>query len=150
MQLTLHTDYALRVLLYIRLHPDRKVTILEVAQGYDISKNHLMKVVQKLVRLGYLESVRGRRGGLTLALPPEQINLGTVVTQMEPSLDLVECFDLEQNTCPIEPACDLKHILYEAQQAFLTSLKQYTLADLASRPAQLQHLLYPVTVSQSE
>lgn len=150
MQLTLHTDYALRVLLYIRLHPARKVTILEMAQGYDISKNHLMKVVQKLVKLGYLESVRGRGGGLTLAQPPEQINLGMVVIQMEPSLNLVECFDLKQNTCPIEPACDLKHILYRAQQAFLTSLKQHTLADLASQPEQLQYLLYPVTLNQSE
>ncbi len=141
MHLTMHTDYALRVLLYVRLREDGKSTIQEIADAYGISKNHLMKVVQRLAGLGYVNASRGRGGGLLLAKPPEEINLGRLVAQMEPHLDLVECFDREKNTCPIVPACDLKGILTEARDAFLQTLLGYTLADLGTRPERLRKLL---------
>lgn len=141
MHLTLHTDYALRVLLYLRLSEDEKATIQEIADSYDISKNHLMKVVQRLAGLGYVDASRGRGGGLLLAKAPEEINLGHLVEQMEPHLNLVECFDLETNTCPIARACDLKSVLGEAQQGFLAVLRRYTLADLGTRPDALRKIL---------
>ena len=141
MHLTLHTDYALRTLLYLRLRDDEQSTIQEIADAYGISKNHLMKVVQRLAGLGYVHARRGRGGGLLLAKQPEEINLGRLVEQMEPHLDLVECFNLETNTCPIVPACDLKSLLSEAQRAFLNTLRGYTLADLGTRGARLRKIL---------
>ena len=141
MHLTLHSDYALRVLLYLRLRDDDRSTIQQIADAYGISKNHLMKVVQRLAGLGYVEATRGRGGGLLLAKPPEEINLGRVVEQMEPHLDLVECFDLTTNTCPIALVCDLKSVLGEAQRAFMATLHRYTLADLGNRKQRLRELL---------
>jgi Rrf2 family nitric oxide-sensitive transcriptional repressor len=141
MQLTLYTDYSLRVLIFLRLHDDRKVTISEIADAYGISKNHLMKVVQQLANEGFVDSSRGRGGGLTLARPPAEINLADVVRCMEPSMALVECFDAARNTCPIAPACDLQHILAKAQQAFMATLDEYTLADIGKQQAQLRMLL---------
>lgn len=141
MHLTLHTDYSLRVLLFLRLRPEQKSTIQEISEAYGISKNHLMKVVQRLASLGYVDASRGRGGGLLLAKEPREINLGRLVTQMEPHLNLVECFDVETNTCPIEPACDLKSVLGEAQDSFLETLRKYTLADLGTRPQQLRKML---------
>ncbi len=141
MRLTLHTDYALRVLLYLRLRDDGKSTIQEIADAYGISKNHLMKVVQRLAGLGYVDASRGRGGGLLLAKEPVEINLGRLVQQMEPNMDLVECFDMETNTCPIALMCDLKSVLGEAQQSFLGTLLRYTLADLGTRPQELKKIL---------
>ena len=140
MHLTLHSDYALRVLL-LAGQRERKSTIQEIADAYGISKNHLMKVVQQLAVLGYVRASRGRGGGLLLAKPPETVNLGVVVEQMEPHLNLVECFDMATNTCPIALTCDLKSILTEAQQAFLATLRGYTLADLATRSQRLREIL---------
>jgi Rrf2 family nitric oxide-sensitive transcriptional repressor len=141
MHLTLHTDYALRVLLYLRLRKDEKSTVQEIAGSYGISKNHLMKVVQRLAGLGYVDASRGRGGGLLLAKQPEAVNLGRLVEQMEPHLNLVECFDARVNTCPIASACDLKGVLAEAQQSFLRTLRRYTLADLGTRGERLREIL---------
>lgn len=141
MHLTLHTDYALRVLLYLRLRGDQKSTVQEIADAYAISKNHLMKVVQRLAGLGYIEAMRGRGGGLLLAKAPSEINLGRVVEEMEPHFNLVECFDMQTNTCTIVSACDLKGVLAQAQRSFLGTLHGYTLADLGSRREQLLTLL---------
>ncbi len=141
MHLTLHTDYALRALLYLRLREDRQSTIQEIADSYQISKNHLMKVVQRLAGLGYVNARRGRGGGLLLAKTPEEINLGRLVEQMEPHLNLVECFDPLTNTCPIASACDLKGVLGEAQQSFLETMRRYTLADLGTRGDRLRSIL---------
>ena len=141
MHLTLHTDYALRVLLYLHLRGDEKSTVQEIAGAYAISKNHLMKVVQRLAGLGYVDASRGRGGGLLLAKPAEEVNLGRLVEQMEPHLNLVECFDAVSNTCSIAPACDLKGVLAEAQQAFLRTLRGYTLADLGLRRQHLREIL---------
>ena len=108
MRLTLFSDYSLRLLLYLAAHQDRTVALAEVAGAYGVSQNHLVKVVQKLVARGFVESARGRGGGLRLACPPEAINIGALVRMTEPDMDLVECFERRTNTCPIEPACGLK------------------------------------------
>ncbi|TGG92807.1 Rrf2 family transcriptional regulator [Natronospirillum operosum] len=131
MRITSYSDYALRVLIYLATDPERKTTIGEIAATFDISKNHLMKVVHQLSRLGYIESVRGKNGGLRLQQPPAEINLGVLFRQTETDLSLVECFT-DDNTCRITPMCELKHILAEAQQAFIDTLARHSLADLVT------------------
>ena len=133
MQLTLFSDYSLRVLLYLTAHGDRRVTLAEISTAYGISQHHLVKVVQRLVEQGLVESTRGRGGGLRLARLPADINVGHVVRATEPHLNLVECFDAKTNTCPIDRACGLKHVLLRAQGAFLNELDQHTLADFLPR-----------------
>jgi Rrf2 family transcriptional regulator, nitric oxide-sensitive transcriptional repressor len=130
MQLTTYTDYALRVLMYLAVHDDRLVTIAEMASDYAISKNHLMKIVYQLGQHGFIETVRGRGGGLRLGQAPERVALGEVVRRMEPHFNIVECFDPTTNRCPILPVCGLTHVLVEARNAFLAVLDRYTLADL--------------------
>lgn len=133
MQLTLFSDYSLRVLLYLTMHGDRRVTLAEMSKAYGISQHHLVKVVQRLVEEGLVESARGRGGGLRLARRPADINVGRVVRATEPHFNLVECFDAQANTCPIDPVCGLKQVLLRAQGAFLNELEQHTLADFAPR-----------------
>ncbi len=133
MHLTLFTDYALRSALYLACHPDRLVSVDEVGRAYGISRHHLVKVVQTLVELGVVEAQRGRGGGMRLAMPPSEINVGWLVRRTEPHLNLVECFDLETNTCPIAPACGLKGALQRAQRAFLEILDEYTLDQFQAR-----------------
>jgi Rrf2 family transcriptional regulator, nitric oxide-sensitive transcriptional repressor len=133
MHLTLFTDYALRSALYLACHPDRLVSVDEVGRAYGISRHHLVKVVQTLVDLGVVEAQRGRGGGMRLAMPPSEINIGWLVRRTEPHLNLVECFDLETNTCPIAPACGLKGALQRAQRAFLEILDEYTLDQFQAR-----------------
>ena len=141
MQLTLYTDYSLRVLLYVALKGDETATISEIAEAYGVSRNHLVKVVHHLGKLGYLETTRGRTGGIALALDPADINVGEVVEAVEPTMELVECFDMLNNTCPIAPACRLKGVLTQANRAFLAVLKDYTLQDLlVSRGAMKKQL----------
>ncbi|MEJ6528417.1 MULTISPECIES: Rrf2 family transcriptional regulator [Exiguobacterium] len=127
MRLTQTCDYALRTLMYSATFSHRLVTIQEVADQYNISKNHVMKVVYELGKYGYLESVRGRGGGFRLARPMDDINVGEVVRTMEP-FELVECFG--EGRCVIAPACDLRGVLNEAMLAFLHVLDRYTIADL--------------------
>lgn len=129
MQITRYTDYSLRVLMYLAVQGDRLATIREIAESYDISRNHLMKVVHQLNRKGYIETVRGKNGGLRLHLKPADINLGVVVRETEPDFELVECFS-SKNKCNITPVCNLKHVIAEALQSFLSTLDQYTLEDL--------------------
>jgi Rrf2 family nitric oxide-sensitive transcriptional repressor len=132
-QLTRYSDYSLRVLTYLALDPDRLVTIEDIARSYGISKAHLMKVVHQLGLRGYVETVRGRGGGLRLARRPDEIRVGDVVRSMEQNMDLVECFDPAGSRCAIEPACGLRSVLHEALAAFLSVLDGYTLADLVAR-----------------
>jgi Rrf2 family nitric oxide-sensitive transcriptional repressor len=141
MQLTLYTDYSLRVLLYLGLKPRRMATITDIAQSYGISRNHLVKVVHNLATQGFIHSTRGRGGGITLARPAAEINIGDVVRHTEVSFDLVECFDRERNTCPIAAACILKSALYEAQRAFMGVLDRYTLADVLENKDWLRSVL---------
>jgi Rrf2 family nitric oxide-sensitive transcriptional repressor len=141
MRLTVYTDFSLRVLMYIVVNPDRRPTIGEIASRYAISKNHLMKVVYELGSAGYLDTVRGKNGGLSLARRPEDIVLGDVVRQTEPDLALVPCFDGVNAPCAITPACKLRGALHEARAAFLRVLDSYTLADLTQNRAALHQLL---------
>lgn len=140
MQLTRHTDYALRLLIYVARSPDTAVTVPSVAQVYDISAHHLAKVAQKLIQFRYLRGLRGRGGGVQLARSPRDINVGTLVRETEQTLALVECFE-SSSRCVIGPVCRLKRALYEAQQAFFEVLDQYTLDDLLDKPEQLDRLL---------
>lgn len=133
MRLTNFSDYALRVLLYAAARRDELITIEETAKVYGISKAHLMKVVNQLTRAGYLKAVRGRSGGLTLAMRPNKISLGDVVRATEPDFALVECFSPD-NRCLITPRCRLRGVLKEALGAFIATLDRYTLADLVLRP----------------
>lgn len=141
MQLTTYTDYALRVLMYLAVADDRLVTIAELSKAYDISHNHLRKIVHQLAQQGWITTVRGRHGGLHLAHAPQRIPLGAVVRQTEPHWHLVECFDASTNRCPITPACGLGAILHDAQGAFLAVLDRYTLADAVAQKSALLPLL---------
>ena len=141
MRLTVYTDYALRVLMYVALHRDRLPTIAEIAGSYGISRNHLMKVVYQLGVAGYVETVRGKNGGLRLARPPGEISLGEIVRHTEPDMALVPCFDPGSTPCVISPVCTLRGALHEATTAFLAVLDAYTLGDLVRQPKALTDLL---------
>lgn len=140
MRLTVFTDYTLRTLMYLALRPDTLVTISDIADAYQISNNHLMKVVHQLALSGDVITVRGQRGGLRLARSPEQINVGDVVRRSESDLELVPCFGSAPN-CLIQPACKFAHAVDEASRAFMTTLAGYTLADLVESGAALGGLL---------
>lgn len=131
MRLTVYTDYSLRLLMYLAVKNDGLATIAEVAQAYDISRNHLMKVAHQLGVAGFVTTVRGKGGGLRLSRAPESIGLGEVVRRTEPDLALVPCFPPVQARCAITPSCVLRGALAEARAAFLRVLDGYTLADLA-------------------
>lgn len=139
MRLTRYTDFAMRVLLYLGARRDGLCSISEMATAYGISQNHLMKVVSDLVHEGYLESVRGRSGGVRLALPASEINVGKLVRHTEDEFDLVGCSE-----CIIAPACGLTSVLDEALSAFLAVLDRYSLADVLAMKGDFQKLLNPV------
>jgi len=140
MRLTLHTDYALRLLMLLAMEPEVLHTIEEIARRYRISRNHLMKVTQTLAQGGFIEGLRGRGGGLRLGRPAEAIRLGAVVRATEDGFNLVECFDRERNTCVLAPACELRGPLDEALRAFLDVLDRHTLADLVRHPGTLRSM----------
>lgn len=129
MNVSLQADYAFRVVMYLSLNGQELVQTASISKAHGISAAHLIKVVQKLTKCGYVQTVRGRNGGLRLLLAPERINLGRLFRQMEPSLNLLECFDREKNSCPIVGSCALRGIFHDARQAFLDVLDQATLAD---------------------
>jgi Rrf2 family nitric oxide-sensitive transcriptional repressor len=130
MRLTQFTDYSLRTLLFLSANRDRLVTIQDIADLHNISKNHLMKVVYQLGQTGLVETVRGRNGGLRLAKEPADINIGQLVRTTETDFFMAECFDRASDTCPITNDCKLKHTLNDATRAFLAVLDQQTLADM--------------------
>ncbi|GCE90753.1 Rrf2 family transcriptional regulator [Komagataeibacter diospyri] len=134
MRLTLHTDYALRTLLYMGIHADRRVSIHEIASAYDISENHLVKVIHRLSRLGLIDARRGRGGGLLLAHDPRDIRIGDVVRQTEDDMRLVHCepnTDTENSSCCVlSDMCRLRGVLSMALGAFMKVLDGTTLADL--------------------
>jgi Rrf2 family nitric oxide-sensitive transcriptional repressor len=136
MRLTAYTDFSLRVLMYLALHPDRRPTIAEIAERYHVSKAHLMKVVYQLGLMGYVETTRGKGGGLRLAKRLDDITVGEIVRRTEPDMALVACFEAGEPTCVIAPACRLKGKLGEARAAFLQVLDDCTLAEvMGNRPA---------------
>ncbi|QID19590.1 Rrf2 family transcriptional regulator [Nitrogeniibacter mangrovi] len=140
MNITQHTDYALRLLIYLGACPERRVTIKEVAEAFDISRSHLMKIVNRLVADGIVDGARGKGGGLRLARPPERIVVGDIVRRMEPGFELVECFGSQSN-CLLTSRCRLKGALHAALQAFLASLDGVTLAELIAPDAKVRQLL---------
>ena len=140
MQLTRFSDYALRVLMFTHAADGRLVTIEEIADAYEISRAHLMKVVNSLTRAGYLTAVRGRSGGLRLAMSPVDINIGDVVRATEPDFALVECFSTGDR-CVITKCCKLQGVLRSALSAFLAELDSHTLESIALRPRDFSGLL---------
>jgi Rrf2 family nitric oxide-sensitive transcriptional repressor len=170
MRLTNYSDYALRSLIYLAVRPDPSLlaNISDIADSYGISKSHLTKIIHQLGRLGYIESVRGKNGGIRLARAPRDINLGVLIKQIEPDFDLVECFAIPPNSdtsgqethstelpvtfidekknkslgCVISPACQLKSVFFEALTAFINVLERYTLADILSNEDELATLLF--------
>ena len=143
MRLTFYSDYSLRLLMYAALRPEALITIQDVAGAYGISKNHLTKVAFDLGRAGFLETVRGRGGGLKLAKKPEEIGLGEVLRLTEARSVLVECFDPVNNSCAISGPCRLKAVLGRALKAYFAVLDEYTLADLTAKNPALSRLLIP-------
>lgn len=131
MKLTNYTDYSLRVLIFLALKKKGELSsIKEISAAYGISKNHLMKITHQLGRLGYVETIRGRNGGIRLGKLPAEINIGEVVSKTEEDFDIVDCFKDGEKSCAISSACRLKKILHEALQAFIAVLNDYTLEDL--------------------
>ncbi|NJD35319.1 MAG: Rrf2 family transcriptional regulator [Betaproteobacteria bacterium] len=141
MKLTTFSDYTLRVLMYLALNRERLATIPEIAAAYDISENHLMKVVHQLSRSGVIESVRGKGGGIRLASEPEAIRLGQIVRASEGNAPIVECLSTDAAVCCIAPACRLTAVLVRAFDALYATLDDYTLADLVRAPRGLNALL---------
>ena len=140
MRLTLNTDFSLRVLMHVGLCGDKLTRINDIAQSFGISKAHLMKVVNELSKNGYLETVRGRNGGIRLMREARHINIGQVVRDTENQLGVVGCLE-RRGYCPIEGACVLRSALQDATRAFLAVLDAYTLADLTKPKRALSSLL---------
>lgn len=134
MRLTQYTDYSLRVLMYLAYKKGESATISELADFYKISRNHLVKVVHNLGINGYIQTLRGKHGGLRLAHAPEDIVIGDVVRAMEPDFDLLECFNPSEDECVITRSCSLKPALFDARNAFLEALDRHTLADAVRPP----------------
>lgn len=143
MKLTTFTDYSLRVLMYLGLQEGRLATIAEIAAVFGVSEHHLTKVVHFLGRNGWLANVRGKGGGLALAVQPAQIVVGRVVQQTEGSSVAAECFEPGGGHCCIAPVCRLHGVLDEAFKAFYAVLDRYTLADILSNRMELADALLP-------
>lgn len=142
MNLTRHTDYGLRVLMVLaaaRQRAEPKVSTSEIAGLFDISLHHLHKIVQDLNQAGYVNTTRGRGGGLTLAMEPSAVGIGDVVRTLEPNQNVVECFG--NNACALVPGCGLKGVLAGAQRAFYAQLDAVSLADITQRSPALKTLV---------
>jgi Rrf2 family nitric oxide-sensitive transcriptional repressor len=148
MRLSLFTDYSLRVLMFGALKAE-SFSLSEIAEAYGISRNHLVKVVNHLAKLGYLETKRGRGGGIGLGMPASEIRLGLLVRRTENAPVLVECFDPKSNTCCINGACRLKGILARAASAFYDELDRHTVADLVDGPGR-KHLINQLFTPRDE
>ena len=142
MKLTAFTAYSLRVLIYLAAAPAQRPTIAQISTAFDVKENHLMKVVHHLVKCGWVETVRGKGGGLTLAMPATAISVGLVVRGAEGAVLPATCFAPGQSNCTIVSCCGLKGVLGEAVNAFYAVLDRYTLADITQNPAQLSSILH--------
>lgn len=141
MQLTLQTDFSLRTLIYLGLQPAGQLsTVTEVAEAFHIPRNHLVKIAHRLGKEGFIDTVRGKNGGIRLARPTAEINIGELVRCIEPTLNPVDCRKPD-GPCVILPSCRLKGVLNEASLAFVRVLESYTLADIVAEPEQLLKLI---------
>jgi len=140
MRLASFTDYSLRVLIYLAIKGEERSTVSEIADKYQISKNHLVKVVHNLSTIGIIVSFKGKGGGITLAYSPEKINIGKLVKDLEDDSFLVECLG-PNGTCIINPSCKLKNALKIAEQSFYKTLEEFTLADIIINKSKLSNLL---------
>jgi Rrf2 family nitric oxide-sensitive transcriptional repressor len=147
MRLTTMTDYAMRLLMYVAHNPDRLCTIAEIADAYGVSEAHMMKITHQLSQAGFIETVRGKGGGMRLARPPAQINLGAVVRSVEPDFSLVECFAGGSN-CVLTGHCRLAGVVAGALEGFLAHLGRYTLAELLP-PESAPRVAAPRTIAFS-
>ena len=142
MQMDKFTDYALRILIILAVRDPERLSTSAIAKIYDVSDNHLSKVASELVRLGFVTSVRGRVGGLTLAMPAKDISVGAVVRAIKADAPVVECFGTNKS-CRILPACGLRTPMQEAQEAFFAALDPYSLQDVSQAKSSLAKLLAP-------
>ncbi|WP_221050118.1 Rrf2 family transcriptional regulator [Shewanella carassii] len=140
MQLTRYTDFGIRTLMYLAIQPERETLfrIAEITEVFDLSPNHVSKIVHHLGKLGYLQTIRGKSGGFRLGMAPEQINVGELVRALENSLAPIDC---SKPYCRLTPACQLKGVLAQAVNAYLAVLDRYTLADIVSNQQELRALL---------
>ncbi|MEX0365034.1 Rrf2 family transcriptional regulator [Ruegeria sp. HKCCD8929] len=148
MRITKRTNIAVRLLMYCAAHQDRLVTKSEIAEVCNISENHLAQVINQLSQLNYLNTQRGRNGGMCLAKSAEQIRIGEVFRHVEGGLPLAECFADADNTCPLTKACRLRVALQDAAQAFYASLDEITLDALVCDNASLLRILQPVACTR--
>lgn len=148
MRFTTYTDYSLRVLMYLARSPKDTTTISEMSDFFKISRNHLVKVVHHLGLIGYIETIRGRAGGIKLAHSPKNIKLGDVVRQTEPDANLLECLTTKSHGCVIDHQCRLKGILARAQSDFIKNLNQYSLHNFAE-PTNRQSDLFKLIAIES-
>jgi Rrf2 family nitric oxide-sensitive transcriptional repressor len=148
MRLTLFTDYAFRTLIYLGAHPDQVIPASAIANAFGVSSDHVAKAAKWLTQRGYIGTQRGKTGGLRLARPPSSIRIGQLVSETEPNMELLECFNAKNNRCPLTPSCRLKKALHEARRAFVAALDEYTLADLLDNAPQLVQLLDASTLAR--
>ena len=148
MRLNTRTDYALRLLLYLQSSGERPASVREIAEAYAISTDHLTKVARELTLRGWIETRRGRHGGLLLAPRALTLTVGDIVRALEQGPPLVECLG-DHNTCPIVPACKLQSVLSRALSAFFAVLDDCTLADLAIDDAMMRALLDPLVTHET-
>ena len=137
MHFTDFTDYSLRVLIYLHMKGDGKSTVKQVAEYYNISQNHLVKVVHSLGLKGYIKSEKGKGGGIRLSKPASEIKIGAVIKDMEPHFNLVTCFSTTNRPCRVEPVCALKGVLGAAMQSFFDVVDQYSLEDAVNKPCKV-------------
>ncbi|MBL0171872.1 MAG: Rrf2 family transcriptional regulator [Gemmatimonadaceae bacterium] len=147
MHLTRFSDNALRCLMVLGLEPERAVPVPEIAERMNMSYEHLVKIVQRLSALGYVETVRGRHGGARLSIEPSTLSLGTLIRQTEENLALVDCFDPTHRSCPIASACRLATVLDDALSAFFAVLDAKTLEDVLKPRRELLRLMQTASVS---
>lgn len=142
MKLTSFTDYSLRVLIYLAAQPKQRATIAEISRSFDVSENHLIKVVHFLGKCGWLTNIRGKGGGLELAMPPELVGIGKVIRQTEGAAVVAECFSADSNKCSLTGICRLQGVLGEAVGAFYAVLDHYSLADLVNNRQALAKVMF--------
>ncbi len=136
-KLTNFTDYSMRALIYLAVHPGRLCTVKEISEAFNISQNHMVKVVHSLSKHRYINTKKGKNGGIELSKPAYHLNVGDIVRTLESDLYIVECFNSDDKRCSITAVCKLKHVLFNAYKAFIGELDKHTLADITENMDEL-------------